>query len=121
MITGTGIDIVNLDRIRKILDEHGERFMAKVLSDEERGSLPNVRVEEYIAGRFAAKEALAKATERKFTLTSVSVKNDSRGKPFFTGDFITGTLAGSRVHLSITHDTGYAAAFVIIEETGKEK
>lgn len=121
MITGTGIDIVNLDRIRKILDEHGERFMAKVLSDEERYSLPKVRVEEYIAGRFAAKEALAKATDRKFSLTSVSVQNDGKGKPFFTGDFITGILADSRVHLSITHDMEYAAAFVIIEESGKEK
>ncbi len=121
MITGTGIDIVNLDRIKKLLDEHGERFMTKVLSDEERKSIPKVRIEEYIAGRFAAKEALAKATDKKFTPTTVSVLNDKNGKPYFAGEFINGTLAGSRVHLSITHDTGYAAAFVIIEETGNDK
>lgn len=116
MITGTGIDIVNIGRITKILAEHGERFINKVLSDDEKKSLPEARKEEYIAGRFAAKEALAKATDKQFTMTSVSVINDSSGKPFFAGDFINESFRDSRVHLSITHDTGYAAAFVIIEE-----
>lgn len=115
MITGTGIDIVNIERIKKLLDEHGDRFIAKILSPDERSSIPEVRKDEYIAGRFAAKEALAKATDKQFTLTNVSVINDSKGKPFFAGDFFASELAGSRVHLSITHDTGYAAAFVIIE------
>jgi holo-[acyl-carrier protein] synthase len=115
MITGTGIDIANTGRIKKLLDEHGERFISKVLSPEEKKSMPDGRAVEYISGRFAAKEALAKATEKKFTLTNVSVINDSKGKPYFTGHFFTKELAGMKVHLSITHDTDYAAAFVIIE------
>lgn len=115
MITGTGIDIANIGRIKKLLDEHGSRFKSKVLSLEEINSIPEARPEEYIAGRFAAKEALAKATDKKFTLTAVSVVNDSRGKPSFKGDFFSEELAGHKVHLSITHDTDYAAAFVVIE------
>jgi holo-[acyl-carrier-protein] synthase len=115
MITGTGIDIANIIRIKKLLDEHGERFIRKVLSTEEIQQIPEARKPEYIAGRFAAKEALAKATDKKFSLTGVSVINDSRGKPCFTGNFFTEELAGHRVHLSITHDTDYAAAFVVIE------
>lgn len=55
MITGTGIDIVNIERIIKLLDEHGERFTSKVLSTEEQNSIPKARPEEFIAGRFAAK------------------------------------------------------------------
>ncbi|HOP29313.1 MAG TPA: holo-ACP synthase [Spirochaetota bacterium] len=115
MITGTGIDIANIGRIKKLLDDHGERFISKVLSPEERKHIPEARKTEFIAGRFAAKEALAKATDKKFTLTKVSVVNDSSGKPYFTGDFFAKELAGIKVHLSITHDTDYAAAFVIIE------
>lgn len=121
MITGTGIDIVNIERIIKLLDEHGERFTSKVLSTEEQNSIPKARPEEFIAGRFAAKEALAKATEQKFTLTAVTVMNDSKGKPFFKGDFFSNELEGCRVHLTISHDTGYAAAFVIIESPDEVK
>lgn len=121
MITGTGIDIANIGRITKLLDEHGQRFISKVLSHEEIKSIPGARAAEYIAGRFAAKEALAKATEKKFTLTRISVINDSKGKPCFTGDFFANELAGMNVHLSITHDTDYAAAFVIIESIEEVK
>lgn len=121
MITGTGIDIANIGRISKLLDEHGNRFISKVLSPEEKNSIPEARRAEFIAGRFAAKEALAKATDKNFTLTGISVLNDSRGKPYFTGDFFLNELAGHRVHLSITHDTDYAAAFVVIETTDEAK
>ncbi len=117
MITGTGIDIVNIKRIRKLLDEHSERFINKILSPDEKLKIPAVKQEEYIAGRFAAKEALAKATEEQFIFTQVSVMNDSKGKPYFTGDFISESFAGKRLHLSISHDTDYATAFVIIENT----
>ena len=120
MITGTGIDIVNMKRIRRMLEEHGERFIRKVLSEEEIKGLPRVNREEYISGRFAAKEALAKATDEKFVFTEVSVINDSSGKPYFTGDFIAKSFRGSNIHLSITHDTDYAAAFVIIEKNEGE-
>jgi holo-[acyl-carrier-protein] synthase len=121
MITGTGIDITNISRIARLLDEHGNRFISKVLSPEEISSIPEVRGAEFIAGRFAAKEALAKATDKKFTLTTVTVLNDSKGKPYFKGNFFSNELAGHNVHLSITHDTEYAAAFVIIESAEEEK
>ena len=121
MITGNGIDIVYIPRIRRILEEHGDRFVRKILSDKEISAIPQTRREEYIAGRFAAKEALAKATAKKFSLSEVSVINDERGKPAFTDEFFRTELADSRVHLSISHDNDYATAFVIIEnlEDGK--
>ncbi|HPJ33829.1 MAG TPA: holo-ACP synthase [Spirochaetota bacterium] len=116
MITGTGIDIVNLGRISRLLEEHGERFIDRVLSPEEKTRIPKIRSEEYIAGRFAAKEALAKATTEQFTLTKISVFNDEKGKPYFSGDLLSSALKSSKIHLSITHDTDYAAAFVVIEK-----
>lgn len=114
MITGTGIDIVNIKRIKKSLADHGDRFTGKILSDEEIKQIPSARKEEFIAGRFAAKEALVKATGSSLDFRSVTILNKENGKPFIAE--IPESLKDKKIHLSISHDTDYAAAFVIIEE-----
>ncbi|MBR5051267.1 MAG: 4'-phosphopantetheinyl transferase superfamily protein, partial [Desulfovibrio sp.] len=62
MILGTGIDLASLQRLERGAERFGERFLARVLSAEERDRLPsgNARAR-FLAGRWAAKEALAKA------------------------------------------------------------
>ncbi len=115
MIKGMGVDIVHVPRIKKLMDEHGERFLKKILSDEEISRIPRVAGELYVSGRFAAKEALVKACGTVFGFSEVSVLNEGSGRPYFSGAAFAEISGGGRVHLSISHDTDYAVAYVIIE------
>jgi holo-[acyl-carrier protein] synthase len=115
MITGTGIDIVNISRITKGIEEHGQRFIEKILSPEEIAKIPAAGKEEYIAGRFAVKEALVKAAEMPLPFTGITVLNNEKGKPF-VATVPSERINLSRVHISISHDRDYAVASVIIEE-----
>lgn len=114
MITGTGIDIVNINRIKKSLNEYNEKFIEKILSGEEIKIIPSARKEEFIAGRFAAKEALVKASGLTFSFSAVTILNDEKGKPFVKS--VPESMQNKKIHISISHDTDYAAASVIIEE-----
>lgn len=114
MITGTGIDIVNINRIKKNLGEHGSRFIQKILSEEEINNIPPASKEEYVAGRFAAKEALFKASGIILSFSGITILNDEKGKPYLKE--LPDSLQNKKIHLSISHDTDYATASVIIEE-----
>ena len=111
MITGIGTDIVKLDRIT--LDE---KFVNRILSKEELTLYGTLRIDkrrvEFLAGRFAAKEALAKAIGtgiRGFNLNDISVVWDEFHKPVCE-------FRGLNIHISISHSNEFAVAFVIIEE-----
>lgn len=114
MITGTGIDIVKISRIKKNIDKYGNKFIEKILSEKEISRIPAAGREEFIAGRFAAKEALVKASGIIFSFSIITILNDENGKPFIseTAD----DLKNKKIHLSISHDTDYAVASAIIEE-----
>ena len=116
MIKGTGVDIVNVPRITKLINEHGSRFLEKILSPEEIEKMPSASREHYAAGRFAAKEALVKAAGTLFSFSGISVLNTDDGKPFFSGGITDQNASDEKIHLTISHDTDYAAAFVIIEK-----
>ena len=61
-IVGHGIDIVEVSRIQRMLDEHGEQFLARCFTDGERAvGEGGRRYHEHLAARFAAKEAVMKA------------------------------------------------------------
>ncbi|MFK7691508.1 holo-ACP synthase [Paenibacillus sp. HJGM_3] len=88
MIIGIGMDLVEIARIRRILEEpHGARFVERVLTPEERerAATRGNRLAEYVAGRFAAKEAVAKALGcgigRQVGLQDIRVVPDDRGRP----------------------------------------
>ena len=117
MIVGIGTDIVRVSRIRGLLERY-PNFVTRVFSDGEidycrQRSSP----EQSYAARFAAKEALVKACGASFTFSGVSVINDDSGKPYFSGDALAEISGGGNIHLSISHDTDYAVAFVVIERT----
>lgn len=116
MIKGIGMDIVEIQRIQKLVEKQ-PKFIDRILTESEIVkfmSLSYSRQVEFLAGRFAAKEAFAKAvgtgigTELSFR--DIEIMYDERGKPFIHKPFKDG------VHLSITHCHSYAAAQVIIEE-----
>ncbi len=111
MITGIGTDIIRLDRIN--LDE---KFVERVLSEKEQALYNDLRIDkrrvEFLAGRFAAKEALAKAMGtgiRGFNLNDISVLWNELHKPVCE-------FRGLNIHISISHSNEFAVAFVIIEE-----
>ena len=114
MIVGIGIDVCPVERFASAAAR--ERLLARLFTPAERDSSMN-----RMAGRFAAKEALAKALGAPAGLSwhDVEVRKDDLGKPFF---HYTGTIAArvaelgiATVHLSITHDAGIAAAVVVCE------
>ncbi|RHW34869.1 holo-ACP synthase [Neobacillus notoginsengisoli] len=116
MIIGIGLDLIEIDRISDLLKRQ-ERFPNRILTLAELEvfeSLPSKRQVEFLAGRFAAKEAYAKALGtgigELLSFQDIEIAKDELGKPFFQKP------AGRRTHLSITHTKQYAAAQVVIEE-----
>jgi holo-[acyl-carrier protein] synthase len=123
VIHGVGTDIVAIARMRTLYERHGERSLDKLLAPEEialcRKSGDPAR---YLAKRFAAKEALAKALgtglRAPVLLTTMAVLNDELGRPFFR---FAGELAAYvearrlNVHLSLSDERDSAVAFVVVE------
>jgi holo-[acyl-carrier protein] synthase len=115
MITGIGLDITELHRIRK-LDEKSPKFRERVLTGRELGEyqlLSGNRKIEFLAGRFAAKEAFAKANGtgigKACSFQDIEIRKDSKGKPsIYFRQLETGLV-------SITHTKEYAAAQVLLQ------
>jgi len=117
MIQGIGTDITDISRIKKLMDEQGQRFFDKILSAEEISLIPVKGSEHFTAGRFAAKEALVKALGRSFEFSGLSILNDESGKPYVHNpDFISGDEKGVTFHISISHEKDYATAVALIEK-----
>lgn len=114
MITGTGIDITEVRRLRQAVEKWGNDFLNRVFTAEElknaktRGSLY-----QHLAGRFAAKEAVFKALGNKdLGWKDVSILNDKEGKPYC---IISNNKADKvDVHISISHVKTYAVASAIV-------
>ena len=63
MIVGLGIDVCSIERMRRALERHGDRFFSRICSPAERDDLMGRDVGTALAGRFAVKEAFAKALD----------------------------------------------------------
>ncbi len=127
MIIGLGTDLCEVERIADVLGRQGDRFRNRICSKREQ-VLGTAQSEEalFYAGRFAAKEACAKALGTGITdrvrWRHIEVLTDRNGKPVL--HLSDGALrrakrlAGSgevRAHVSITHDGPFAMAFVVLE------
>jgi holo-[acyl-carrier protein] synthase len=111
MIKGIGTDIISIQRIS--LDDH---FVSRILTSDEivlfNAMKSTERQQEFLAGRFAAKEAIMKAIGTgigESSFQDFTILPDAKGQPQCT---ITGYL----VHLSISHDAGMAVAFAVVED-----
>lgn len=116
MIKGIGLDICELERIKQTFSRN-EKLKDRILTKGEKvvfEGLSEKRKIEFLAGRFAAKEAFSKANGtgigKDLSFQDIEVASDERGKPFIVKPFQKG------VHLSITHSEHYALAQVIIED-----
>ncbi|WP_307327837.1 holo-ACP synthase [Evansella vedderi] len=117
MITGIGLDLVEMDRIRSLYERQSS-FVNRVLTERELTyfkTLSDRRKIEFLAGRFSAKEALAKANGsgigESLSFQDIHILNDEKGKPYIVSEKIN-----QKIHLSITHTQNYAAAQVVLEE-----
>ena len=128
MILGIGTDLTNIERIQRVLDRHGDRFIDRVFSQcEKEKAMSSKNQAGSYAKRWAAKEALAKAlgTGLKMGVAwrDMSVSNLETGQPTMSVSgqakkhLIKLTHVGqvATIHLSLTDDYPWAQAFVIIE------
>ena len=86
MILGTGIDLLKVSRIKKLLDNYGDIFVKKVFSEYEIKKNKNISFKvSKIAKSFATKEAFVKALgtgfTKKISFKDISLKNEENGKP----------------------------------------
>jgi len=122
MIKGIGVDIIEIDRIRRLAEDGGERFLQRVFTEGElRYAAGKHRQYQHLAARFAAKEAASKALATgwsgAFRWTDVEVVNDPTGQPriLLHGE-LARLLAGAAVHVTISHSDSHVVAMVVIEE-----
>ncbi len=124
MIYGIGTDLVETSRIARLLEKYGDRFARRLLTDEEWPDyLRSAHSASFLAKRFAAKEALAKAfgtgVRHPVSLNHISISHDHLGKPCFRFHPALAALAENegitRHHLSISDELNLACAFVILE------
>lgn len=124
MIYGIGTDIVRIQRIDDNLEHYGERFANRILTANELNEFQaSSRKSHFLAKRFAAKEAAAKALGTGFrdglNLRDISVTNDELGKPLLLFSPRAQQELKSRgignCHLSLSDERDYAVAFVTFE------
>jgi holo-[acyl-carrier protein] synthase len=129
MIVGSGIDIVNMERIERIVDRWGATFLQRVFTEKEilwcqRRSRPA----ECYATRFAAKEAFLKAIgwglRNGIQWTDIEVGNDALGKPSLSfhrkAKEVSESLRIRNALLTLSHDRPCAVAHVLLEGTDHE-
>lgn len=124
MIIGTGIDIVSVSKIEKIISHWGEKFIKRVFTEREIDYCSSKkRPAVYYAARFAAKESFVKAMGRGLVsgigLKEIEVLKGERGKPvlefYGKASALAKQMGVTRIHLSLTHTEEFAVAVVILE------
>jgi holo-[acyl-carrier protein] synthase len=123
MIFGVGTDIVQVTRMRKNLDQYGEKFAQRILTESELQEFRRqIHQAHFLAKRFAAKEAAAKAMGIGFSnglsFHHIGVAHDAAGKPTleFSGyalEFMKQKGIHS-AHISLADEQDYAVAFVTL-------
>jgi holo-[acyl-carrier protein] synthase len=124
MIYGIGVDVLEPQRVERLLRLYGERFARRVLTEEEwPGYQRSARPTQFVANRFAAKEAFSKAMGTGFrypvTLGQINVLQNRRGKPelYYRPDLQrlvdAEQIAGS--YVTISDERNVVCAVVVLE------
>ncbi len=120
MMLTSGVDMIEIERLQQAVDRHGERFLRRIFTEREIAYCGG-RFES-LAGRFAIKEAVAKALGTgigDMNWADIEIVNDERGKPFLQLHNQAGRMSAEQglTHWSIsmshtaTHAVGFAVAF----------
>ena len=124
MIAGVGTDIVEISRIKEMLEKNGPSFIDRIFTESEKNEAGKRKNSpEYFAGRWAVKEALSKALGCGIGAScewkDIETVNNPDGKP---GTTLSGKalqaaarLEVADVHVSISNEKDYACAFIVLE------
>ncbi|MEM7264228.1 MAG: holo-ACP synthase [Planctomycetota bacterium] len=121
-VVGVGVDLVELERIRDAIDRYGDRFLHRIYSEEEREvARAKTDAVPYLAGRFAAKEAISKSlgtgVSGAMSWTELQVLSEPSGQPTVTllGESaeVARRAGVGKVLLSISHGRDLAIAHAI--------
>jgi holo-[acyl-carrier protein] synthase len=128
MILGMGVDLIEIDRVKRAHEKRGQRFISRLYtSAEAKYCLAKSDPYPSLAGRFAAKEAVIKAFSKGFgsrwQWRHIEVVREPSGKPGIKVHGILEKLREERkvssIHLSIAHSKRDATAVVVLEGEGK--
>jgi holo-[acyl-carrier protein] synthase len=126
ILIGLGADIIEVERIRGVIDRHGDRFLDRILTSEEKAYCSSRGApHKHIAARFAAKEAVSKCFTTgigaEFGWKSVSVYHGLRHEPLARldakGRALLEQVGATHVHLTLSHTETYAMAVAALVRT----
>ncbi len=123
IVLGVGTDIVDVERIRQAHEKHGERFLGRIYTEEEKAYCFQMKNPyPHLAARFAAKEAVSKAFTtgigESLHWKSVSIYHGSRNEPLVrlddVGKALLAQVGGSDILVSLSHTAtiGHAVALL---------
>ena len=124
MLLGTGIDIIEVERIQKSFEKFGERFLKRILHPNEINYCLSHRVPApFLAARFAGKEAISKAfgtgIGAQLGWQDMEIGRKPSGEPFVilheAGQKLLETRGGRTVLISLSHTQVHATAMAILE------
>ena len=121
MIIGIGTDIVQIPRIESLCEKFPDEFVSRILNESEKEKyflLDKAEKSNFLAKRYAAKEAIAKAFGRgigaEVGFHDITIDNDAKGKPFAT---VSSKIAvDKKIDLSISDDHPIAVAFAVVSQ-----
>ena len=123
ILIGLGADIIEVERIRGVIERHGQRFLDRILTEEEKVYCASMGApHQHIAARFAAKEAVSKCFTtgigKELGWRSVSVYHGLRHEPLVRldpqGAALLAQVGGTNVMLTLSHTENYALAVAAI-------
>lgn len=123
MFRGLGNDIIEIDRIKKVIERTGQRFLDRVFTRKEQDYCLHFKESfRHFAGRFAAKEAVVKALgtglRDGISWLDIEITNDLMGKPLVQlSPSIMRQFNNPQILLSISHCDSYAMATAIIVDS----
>ncbi len=110
-----GVDIIDNQRIKTKMKKN-PRLISRILSSKEQVIFHNLKSDlrrvEYLASRFAAKEAIIKATNKQFLFQKIEILNSNSGTP----EVIYNQQKVNNLKISIAHEQHYSVAFAILME-----
>ncbi|WP_446742753.1 holo-ACP synthase [Silvibacterium acidisoli] len=125
MLVGTGVDLIEIDRIAESIERYGDRFLRRIYTPGEIAYCQRKKeAAESFAARFAAKEAGAKALgtgiQHGVSWKEIEVRRERGQRPtlHFSGRAaeIAASLAVVNISLSLTHNNSAAMALVHLED-----
>jgi holo-[acyl-carrier protein] synthase len=127
LILGTGIDIIEVQRVEAAREKFGDRFMRRILRPSElEYCLSYKSPGPHLAARFAGKEAISKAfgtgIGRHLGWQDMEICRKKSGEPYVVlhgkGETLLRERGGSLVHISLSHTAQHAVAVAILESAG---